>query len=262
MTIPADTPILTAAAMRAAEAACAGAGTSLAELMERAGVAVADLVWRMSAGAPVLVLCGPGNNGGDGYVAARLLAGRGAAVRVAALADPATDLAKAARAAWTGPVETLGEATAPAPLVVDALFGVGLSRPVDAGLAAVLRRFAGARVLAVDVPSGIDADAQHDWAPPLPADVTLALGALKPAHVLLPAAASCGAVRLAPIGIAAERAMRTLPVPAAVTPDAGAHKFTRGMVLVRSGPMPGAARLAAAAALRGGAGYVVLSGAE
>ncbi len=262
MTIPADAPILTAAAMRAAEAACAGAGTSLAELMARAGAAVADLAWRMSAGAPVLVLCGPGNNGGDGYVAARLLAGRGAAVRVAALADPATDLAKAARAAWTGPVETLGEASAPAPLVVDALFGVGLSRPVDAGLAAVLRRFAGARVLAVDVPSGIDADAQHDWAPPLPADVTLALGALKPAHVLLPAAAPCGAVRLAPIGIAAARAMRTLPVPAAVTPDAGAHKFTRGMVLVRSGPMPGAARLAAAAALRGGAGYVVLSGAE
>lgn len=262
MSIPADAPILTADAMRAAETACASAGTSLAELMARAGAAVADLAWRMSAGAPVLILCGPGNNGGDGYVAARLLAERGAAVRVAVLADPATDLAKAARAAWTGPVETLGEATAPAPLIVDALFGVGLSRPVDAGLAAVLRRFASARILAVDVPSGVDADARHDWAPPLTADVTLALGALKPAHALLPAAASCGAVRLAPIGIAAAGTMRTLPSATIAAPDTGAHKFSRGMVLVRSGPMPGAARLAAAAALRSGAGYVVLSGAD
>lgn len=262
MSVPSDAPILTTAAMRAAEAACAAAGTSLAELMDRAGAAVADTAWRMAAGGPVLILCGPGNNGGDGYVAAHLLAGRGAEVRVAALAEPATDLARAARARWEGPVEALSCETTPAPLVVDALFGVGLTRPVGDDLAAILRRFAGRRVLAVDVPSGVDGDGARDWAPPLPANVTLALGALKPAHVLLPAAAHCGRVLLAPIGISADRAMRTAPRPRDTAPGAMAHKFNRGMVLVRSGPMPGAARLAAAAALRSGAGYVVLSGVE
>lgn len=97
MSVPADAPVLTADAMRAAEAACVAAGTTLAELMERAGAAVADTAWRMAAGAPILILCGPGNNGGDGYVAARRLAERGAAVRVAALTDPATELARARR---------------------------------------------------------------------------------------------------------------------------------------------------------------------
>lgn len=262
MPVPADAPILTTAATRAAEAACAESGTSLAELMDRAGAAVADTAWRMAAGGPVLVLCGPGNNGGDGYVAARLLAERGAEVRVAVLADPATDLARAARAQWGGPVEALTPQTALAPLVVDALFGVGLTRPIRDDLAAMLRRFAGRRVLAVDVPSGVDGDGVHGWAPPLPADVTLALGALKPAHVLLPGAAHGGRVLLAPIGIAAALGMQTAPKPVASVPGATAHKFNRGMVLVRSGPMPGAAQLTAAAALRSGAGYVVLSGAE
>jgi len=261
MSVPADAPILTTAAMRAAEAACAGSGTSLAELMDRAGAAVADIAWRMAAGGPVLILCGPGNNGGDGYVAARLLAERGAEVRVAAFAEPATDLARPARARWGGPVEALTLETAPAPLVVDALFGVGLTRPVSGDLASILRRFAGRRVLAVDVPSGVDGDGLHDWAPPLPADVTLALGALKPAHMLLPAAPHCGRVLLAPIGIAADRMMRSAPKPIVAMPGATSHKFNRGMVLIRSGPMPGAARLTAAAALRSGAGYVVLSGA-
>src|SRR3546814_1269248 len=92
----------------------------------------------MAAGAPVLILCGPGNNGGDGYVAARLLAGRGVAVRVAALGEPATDLAKAARAGWTGTVERIDGRLAPASLIVDALFGVGLSRPIADDLAAIL----------------------------------------------------------------------------------------------------------------------------
>jgi hydroxyethylthiazole kinase-like uncharacterized protein yjeF len=262
MSVPADAPILTTAAMRAAEAECAAAGTSLAELMDRAGAAVADIAWRMAAGGPVLILCGPGNNGGDGYVAARLLAARGAAVRVAALGDPATDLARAARARWEGPVEALTPETEPAPLVVEALFGVGLTRPIGDDLATILRRLAGRRVLAVDVPSGVDGDGAQDWAPPLPADVTVALGALKPAHVLLPAAVHCGRVLLAPIGLAADRAMRTALRPTVGTPGAAAHKFNRGMALVRSGPMSGAARLTAAAALRSGAGYVVLSGAE
>ncbi|WP_137871095.1 NAD(P)H-hydrate dehydratase [Sphingopyxis sp. 2PD] len=262
MSVPADAPILTSAAMREAEAACAVQGTSLAELMERAGAAVADTAWRMAAGAPVLILCGPGNNGGDGYVAARLLAARGAAVRVAALTEPATDLAKAARGAWSGPVEPIDGRLAAAPVIVDALFGVGLSRPLTDDLAAVLCRFAGQRVLAVDVPSGVESDGNADWMPPLPAAVTLALGALKPAHVLLPTAPACGRVLLAPIGISERAAMRTLPRPTVAPPAAAAHKFDRGMVLVFAGPMPGAAGLAAAAALRAGAGYVVLEGSE
>ncbi|HKX89664.1 MAG TPA: NAD(P)H-hydrate dehydratase [Sphingopyxis sp.] len=262
MTVPADAPILTAKAMREAEAACAIQGTSLSELMDLAGAAVADTAWRMAAGAPILILCGPGNNGGDGYVAARLLAERGAAVRVAALAEPATGLAKAARAAWTGPVEPLDGRLAPAPLIVDALFGVGLSRPISDQLATILGHFSDRRILAVDVPSGIDSDAAEDWMPPLPADVTLALGALKPAHVLLPTAPACGRTLLAPIGISASRAMRTLPKARAPVPDAAAHKFTRGMVLVFAGPMRGAAGLTAAAAQRAGAGYVVLDGSE
>jgi len=262
MSVPADAPILTSDAMRAAEAACAASGPSLAELMERAGAAVADTAWRMVAGAPVLILCGPGNNGGDGYVAARLLAERGVRVRVAALAEPATDLARAARRGWTGPVEALGDDPIPAPLIVDALFGVGLSRPLADDLAARLARLAGRRVLAVDVPSGVDADGVRDWVPPLPANVTVALGALKPAHVLLPAAPFCGRTLLAPIGIDALSTLRTLPRFETDDPDASAHKFSRGMALVRAGPMPGAAGLAAAAVLRAGAGYAILSGAS
>ena len=262
MSVPANAPILTSAAMREAEAACAIQGTSLSELMDRAGAAVADTAWRMAAGAPILILCGPGNNGGDGYVAAHLLAARGALVRVAALAEPATRLAGAARARWDGPVEALDGRTRPAPLIVDALFGVGLSRPLADDLAAILRTFADRRVLAVDVPSGADGDGATEWIPPLAADVTLALGALKPAHVLLPTAAACGRVLLAPIDIAANRTMHTLPAARPAKPDAAAHKFTRGMVLVFAGPMRGAAGLTAAAAQRAGAGYVVLEGSE
>src|SRR5690606_38195890 len=145
------------------EAACAVQGTSLSELMELAGAAVADTAWRMAAGTPILILCGPGNNGGDGYVAARLLSERGALVRVAALAEPATELAKTARAGWSGPVEALNGRLAPAPLIVDALFGVGLSRPIADYLAGVLGHFSDRRILAVDVPSGIDSDGAADW---------------------------------------------------------------------------------------------------
>lgn len=262
MSVPADAPILTSDAMRAAEAACAASGVSLSALMDRAGAAIADIAWRMAAGSPILILCGPGNNGGDGYVAARLLAERGAEVRVAAMADPATDLARAARARWKGSIEPLVSGLAPTPLIVDALFGVGLSRPLSEELVGILQSLAGRRVLAVDVPSGVDSDGAQDWSPPLPADVTVALGALKPAHVLLPAAPHCCKVLLAPIGIEAGGAMRTLPPVSSTKPDTAAHKFSRGMVLVRSGPMPGAAGLASAAALRAGAGYVVLSGAD
>ena len=176
-------PILTAAEMQAAEAAAMARGTTVEELMERAGEAVADAVWRFGSGRPVLVLCGPGNNGGDGYVAARHLAKRGIEVRVAAWGDPATEAAVSARRTWGGDVEKLVNAE-PAPVLVDALFGTGLSRGLEAPVVEALARLKpGSRLMvAVDVPSGVGSDDGADLGA-VPADLTLALGALKPAHM-------------------------------------------------------------------------------
>lgn len=262
MTVPVSAPILTTATMRAAEIATGARGVSLGELMERAGAAVADLVWRAAAGRAVLILCGPGNNGGDGYVAARLLAERGAAVRVAACAAPATDLARAAAARWSGTVEALGADTLAAPILVDALFGVGLTRPLAPELVANLGRLAQAadRRIAVDVPSGVASDSAACLTPLPEFDITLTLGALKPAHILLPAAAHCGEVRLAAIGIDVETNMTTLARALPQSPGAASHKYMRGQVLVIGGAMGGAAALAADAALRAGAGYCLLQG--
>ena len=262
MSVPAHAPILTTAAMRAAELAMTARGVTLAELMERAGAAVADLVWRAAAGRPILILCGPGNNGGDGYVAARLLVERGAAVRIAASAAPATELARAAAAKWTGPVEMLGANTAAAVVLVDALFGVGLTRPLAPELVATLGRLAQAaeRSIAVDVPSGVASDSGACLTPLPHFDITLALGALKVAHVLLPAAAHCGEVRLAHIGVAVETSITSLGHFDLRRPDADSHKYARGQVLVIGGVMGGAAALAAHAALRAGAGYCLLHG--
>ena len=284
-------PILTAAQMRAAEARAAPTRDAMYALMERAGAGVAEAVRRLAAGAEALILCGPGNNGGDGYVAARILLEAGHPVRVAALGEPATDLARRARQGWTGPVEGL-EGAVPAEMLVDALFGTGLARPlapdVDAALARLLARSRFA--IAVDVPSGVDADTGDlPWrSDPLQPDrrqagylrphgrafdLTLALGAAKSAHVLQPATAPCGAVRLIDIGLPApERAMpyhlldplwgndHVMARPALAPPGPTDHKYTRGMVAVVAGVMEGAARLAAIASLRAGAGYAALFG--
>jgi hydroxyethylthiazole kinase-like uncharacterized protein yjeF len=253
-------PILTAAAMRAAELGC---GTALALLMERAGAAVAEAVWRHAAGAPTLILCGPGNNGGDGYVAARLLHARGVAVTVAATSEPATALAGAARAAWDGPVTTLAAADA-RPVLIDALFGTGLTRGLDAQTLAEWRRLAAdaRHRIAVDLPSGVETDTGATFDRDLPgATMTVALGALKPAHRLQPAAALCGRVVVADIGLGAvasdlvEVARPYLPAPGPAD-----HKYTRGPVAVVAGGMGGAALLAATAAQRAGSGYVRLVG--
>ncbi|MCC2603575.1 NAD(P)H-hydrate epimerase [Sphingopyxis yananensis] len=267
MMMPADAPILTVDAMRAAEHVCTKRGTSLSLLMERAGRAVADAAWRVAAGRPILILCGTGNNGGDGYVAARILAARGVDVTVAALGPAKTDLARAARQGWDGAVLDLADAALLRPAVmVDALFGVGMSRPLDTELRQMLAPLGAARVISVDVPSGVDADGVADWAPIWPAHVTVALGALKPAHVLQPSAAWCGQIYyddLGEKGAWASRA-RSIGLGGAVVaaPSHDAHKFTRGMVLVASGPMGGAARLCAGAAMRAGAGYVVMRGGD
>jgi hydroxyethylthiazole kinase-like uncharacterized protein yjeF len=261
MNVPASSPILTVSAMRALERQAEADGTSLSTLMERAGAAVADVVWRAAAGRSILILCGPGNNGGDGYIAARLLAERGANVRVAALAPPATALAKAARAAWNGAVEPMEAATQGAAVLVDAMFGVGMTRPLDPAVMTVLRVLAckAQRRIAVDVPSGVDSDGGALLGG-VAADMTIALGALKPAHVLLPAAALCGTTHCAPIGLLAKSPMTALPRWQAIVPDVSDHKYRRGVALVIGGTMPGASALAAMAAARAGAGYVVHAG--
>src|SRR4051794_3120889 len=119
-------PILTAEGMRAAEQDVIAGGTRVEQLMERAGAGLAEAAYRFAGPMDALVLCGPGNNGSDGYVAARHLAERGTKVRVAALSDPKSEAAKWARGQWTGEVEQLTGDTRGAPLLIDALFGTGL----------------------------------------------------------------------------------------------------------------------------------------
>lgn len=252
-------PILDAAQMRAAEAAAMAGGTSVDTLMERAGTAVAEAVWRFGGGGETLILCGPGNNGGDGYIAARLLRAHGLSVRIAASGAPRTDVAQRARAGWAGAVEPLDDMTAAAPVIVDALFGTGLGRRLEGAIADPLKRLAGKAKfrIAVDVPSGVGSD---DGAAlgGVSADLTLALGSLKPAHLLQPAADLCGFIQLADIGIAVSSQMRVIPLPSLPLPRFDDHKYRRGLVLVAAGAMPGAAMLAAQAAQRAGAGYVIL----
>ncbi|HTM95423.1 MAG TPA: NAD(P)H-hydrate dehydratase [Croceibacterium sp.] len=254
--------ILTAAQMRAAEDAAVARGISVGELMQRAGEGAADWVWRISAGHPVTVLCGPGNNGGDGYVLAEAIRRRGGAVRVVAAMEPATDAAKAARAAYRG--EIAGPEGCQGAVLVDCLFGTGLSRPLAAGLVALLADLAKAHhhAVAVDLPSGVATDTGEVLQPGLPRfDATLALGAWKPAHWLMPAMALMGERRLVEIGIGpTSRDAMLLERPRLAAPRRDAHKYTRGLVLVIAGKLPGASLMACEGAMRAGAGAVRLAG--
>ncbi|QNE30976.1 NAD(P)H-hydrate dehydratase [Sphingomonas sp. NBWT7] len=254
-------PIVRAAEMRAAEAAVVAAGTTAQALMTRAGQAAAEQVRRLAAGAEVLVLCGPGNNGGDGYVIATALRQAGQPVRVAAIDQPRCEAAIAARAGWGGRIEALAAAE-PAPVVVDALFGIGLTRPLDEAIAAPLARLLrSARLsIAIDLPSGVATDDAHCLNDLPPVDLTFALGSLKPAHVLQPAAARCGTARVVDIGVSVPDPVRAAAAPSLNTPPTSAHKYSRGTVTVVAGSMPGASALAATAAARAGAGYVLLLG--
>ena len=251
--------VVTASEMRAAEERAIAAGSSVEALMDRAGKGVAAAVHRLAAGAPVLVLCGPGNNGGDGYVAATALAAAGHDVRVAAPAGPKSDAARRARAAWAGAVEPIVDAK-PAAILVDALFGTGLSRGLDERLSSRLCGLADAARLsiAVDLPSGVATDDGAVLSAVPAFDLTLALGAVKLAHLLQPAAHLCGAIRLIEIGVAVDSAAHVLDRPELPVPGPESHKYTRGMVVVVGGAMRGAALLAATAAMRAGAGYVAL----
>jgi hydroxyethylthiazole kinase-like uncharacterized protein yjeF len=257
-------PILTLAQMRAAEQALFDGGVDPYALMVRAGEGAAEIIWRAGNMRETLVLCGPGNNGGDGYVIACALKQRGVPVRVAALADPRTESASRARAAWAGPVETL-ESAVPAQQIVDAIFGVGQSRPLDE---AVAQRFAtlvdAAQIShAIDVPSGVESDAGCLLSPVPMFDLVLAIGAWKPAHLLMPAASLTRQRALVDIGIdPPEGCARLLAPPRLSAPAPDAHKYRRGLVAVVAGAMPGASLLAAEATAHGGAGYVRIAGAQ
>lgn len=252
--------VLTAEQMRAAEQALFDAGTSVSELMEIAAGGAAEWIRRVAAGRAVTVLCGPGNNGGDGYVIARRLREAGNAVTVIAPLDPATDAAKEAKRRWDGPVATSGGAQGD--VFVDCLFGSGLARPLVAEHALLLRDLAARHRyrVAVDVPSGIASDSGAVLNEKLPAyDLTLALGAWKFAHWSLPGRALMGQMRLVPIGIAGVGgAAQLVERPAIAAPAADSHKYRRGLLGIVGGAMPGASLLAAEAAQRGGAGYVKL----
>ncbi len=236
--------------------------------MAAAGRAVARAVRRHVGRSRILVLAGPGNNGGDGYVAARLLALEGWPVRLAALGEPrfGSDAAGAAKG-WFGPtVAFTPEEAGRAEVVIDAVFGAGLTRPLSGHIADTLK--AARRVVAVDVPSGLDGATglPLDYAPA--AELTVTFFRLKPGHLLLPGRDLCGRIELADIGIPrtvlepiAPAAFANLPtlwrLPALTT---GSHKYTRGHVTVVGGAtMTGAARLAAEAARRAGAGMVTIA---
>lgn len=253
--------VLTVAQMRAAEETLIAAGTSVEALMDVAGRGAGEYVRRIAAGRPVTVLCGPGNNGGDGYVVARHLQEHGTPVTVIAARDPGTDAARNARSLFTGTV--LGpETVAQGEVFVDCLFGSGLTRALPDDLLALLRRLAAAHHLkvAVDLPSGIESDSGLPLNEGLPDwNLTVALGAWKHAHFAMPAAVAMGHLRLVDIGVAAMPGAATvLDTPVFRAPPADSHKYRRGLLAIVAGEMPGAPLLSAEAALRAGAGYVRL----
>jgi len=253
-------PILTAEAMRAAEQSAIDAGASVETLMERAGAALAEAAYRFVGKMPALIICGPGNNGGDGYVAARHLAKRGVDVRVAALADPKSPASKSARQQWSGRVESLHTAD-PAPLLIDALFGTGLKKGLESSAKEQFFRLAlAARVtVACDVPSGVESDTGAELSSVPDFDLTVTFGALKPAHRLSPSMHKCGRVVLADIGIKSPGDWFEIGPPVLRALDPTGHKYSRGLVHLLAGKMPGAIALAASSAARSGAGYVRVS---
>jgi hydroxyethylthiazole kinase-like uncharacterized protein yjeF len=260
--------LLTPEEMARADSAAIASGMPGLVLMKAAGRAVARAIAARFRPARLLVLAGPGNNGGDGYVAARLLEQQGWPVAVAPLAPPrpGSDAALAA-ARWRGPVVPVSvEEVRRAGLVLDAVFGAGLSKPVE-GLAAEVLGAVAAPLVAVDVPSGVEGatGAVRGFAPQ--AALTVTFFRRKPGHLLFPGRGLCGEVVLAEIGLPASvlpaiapRAWRNTPALWRIPrPGAAAHKYARGHVAVAAGPgLTGAARLVAAGARRAGAGLLTV----
>lgn len=270
-------PLLNANLMRSFEQRRFTSGQSSLDAMEAAGHAVAQaILTRWPLREQVVVLAGPGNNGGDGYVVARLLSNAGKHVVVGAWTIPEELKGDALvmRRRWHGPTLPLVDVLpgiGPSHVVVDALFGIGLSRGVDPWLAEHVSQAAGraAVIVAIDVPSGVDADSGNVFSDMIRADLTVTFGTKKPGHVLEPGRSRCGEVIVAPIGLApSAEDIRLLGfdafevcVPRLSRPGAMDHKYSRGHVWVASGGMAatGAARLAARAALRVGAGVVTVA---
>ncbi len=266
--------LLTTAEMARADQAAMDRGISGDSLMEAAGAAVANAVrgrWPMSS---TVVLSGPGNNGGDGFVAARHLAEAGWPVTLALLGERGALRGDAARNAerWTRPVVALEpKFLAGAELIVDAIFGAGLTRPVAGAARAAIEAMesSGVPIAAVDMPSGIDGDTGEVRGAAAHADLTVTFFRRKPGHVLQPGRTYCGELVVADIGIpdtvlagidphifinGPELWQAYYPWP---RPDT--HKYARGHAIISGGPMTGAARLAAGGALRCGAGLVSIA---
>ncbi len=267
--------LLTPAEMGRADQLAVAAGVQSFKLMENAGTAVADAVAQRYPEGTVLILCGPGNNGGDGFVAAKKLRERGREVRVALFGSRDRLKGDAAFFAdlWNGPVEEARpDSMHGVGVIVDALLGAGLDRDVDGALREIIEAINGARVpvVAVDVPSGIDGTSGQERGVSVRAQVTVTFFRLKPGHHLLPGRVRCGEIVLADIGIpepVLDEIRPNLRVNGPALwhlprPDAEGHKYTRGHAVVMSGSplQTGASRMTATAALRSGAGLVTLAG--
>ena len=261
-------PILTIHEMAAADAAAIAQGTPNTELMQRAGAAVADVVCERFSQRPTAVLCGPGDNGGDGYVVARLLAERGWPVWVERLGPPKSPAAIGVAKAWPGRTCGLGAAASPAELTVDALFGAGLNKPLggEAARAARASQSRPDQIVAIDMPSGVSGDLGRPigdaafWA-----GLTVTFHAKKPGHCLQPGQTHCGEVVVADIGLEPAISALVENTPEAWLaqfpwPTALSHKHVRGRLVVVGGDPwnTGAARLSARAGLRMGAGLVTV----
>lgn len=269
--------LLTTEEMARADRLTIEAGTPGEVLMETAGEGVADRVERKFHNArSFAVLCGPGNNGGDGFVAARHLKTRGHKVRLALLGDRDRLKGDAATMAarWDGPIEPMTpDVWSDANVAIDALFGAGLARPLDGEAARIVEALneTGGPVAAVDVPSGIDGTTGEVRGVAVQAALTVTFCRYKPGHLLLPGRLHCGDLALIDIGIADHTINQIEPMTFINDregwtshfpwPQLGGHKYDRGHTLVVSGPADatGAARLGARAALRVGAGLVTVA---
>lgn len=274
--VPADDlALLTCAQMTMADAATIAGGMPGVDLMEAAGRAVADVVLERHLPRPLVVLCGPGNNGGDGFVAARHLQAAGWPVRVALLGDRSALRGDAAWAsqAWKGPVAALGlDLLNDRPLVVDALFGAGLRRPIDGVAGEVIDRVNAEvlQVVAVDVPSGLHGDNGMVMGHAPMAESTVTFFRAKPGHYSIEGLRRCGTLKVTDIGIARSVLTEIAPQLWLNGPalwqdqlrheDRGTHKYARGHLTLLGGAIAtGAARLAALAARRTGAGLVTIA---
>lgn len=272
--------VLTSGEMAEADRLTIAGGTPGIELMREAGRAVAEAAADLAEDGPILIVAGPGNNGGDGFVAATLLAAQGREVRLILVGERDALKGDAALAArdWTGATmpgdaATVAAAAGDASLIIDALFGAGLDRPVAGVPLAVIQAIngSGVPVLAVDLPSGVNGTTGAVMGAAVRAAETVTFFRRKPGHLLLPGRLHCGRVRVADIGIKAKVLDRIQPKTFENDPDlwaghfpvpgAGGHKYSRGHAVVVSGGLAttGAARLSARGALRGGAGLVTVA---